>query len=47
MAVIDYGLFWVLVLVRAISVLVMVMEISRIVLGDHTLLRTRARSQRT
>ena len=42
MPVINDSLFWVLVLVMAISVLVMVLEIYRVVLGDHALLRTRA-----
>jgi hypothetical protein len=43
----DSSLFWVLVLVMAISVLVMVLEIYRVVLGGHALLRTRAPPQRT
>jgi hypothetical protein len=42
MPVINDSLFWVLVLVMAISVLVMVLDIYRVAHGDHALLRTRA-----
>jgi hypothetical protein len=46
MPVINDSLFWVLVLVIPISVLVMVLEIYRVVLGDHALLRRARRTVR-
>ena len=42
MPVINDSMFRVLLLVMAICVLVMVLEIYRVVRGDHALLRTRA-----